>query len=298
MAEWRERILPDAQQSAQGEFDHRTGREIRRLCREGALDRPTAGVARGFAQANLVILSREYAADFEEFCRLNPQPCPLLEVASPGSWEPMQTAPGADVRTDLPRYRIYRYGRLTERTTSILHAWTQYEGRDGLTCFLIGCSFTFERALLRAGIPVRHLEEGCNVPMFRTNVFCRTAGPFAGPMVVSMRPMTPEQAETARTITAAMPRSHGAPIHVGDPAILGIDDLSRPTYGDAVTVRPGEIPVFWACGVTPIEAILRAAPPFAVTHEPGHMLVTDLRDGHCCPENQRDENNAPWSNAF
>ncbi|MBI4716733.1 MAG: putative hydro-lyase [Planctomycetes bacterium] len=250
-----------------------SGREIRAACRAGAFDGPTAGAARGFAQVNVVILPACDAGDFAEFCRRNPKPCPVLEVTSPGRVEPVRLAPGADLRTDLPRYRVLRQGRCVDRPKDILSVW-----RDDFVAFLIGCSFTFETALLEAGVPVRHIEEQRNVPMYRTGVACTPAGAFAGPLVVSMRPMNPEHVEVARRVTAAVPRVHGAPVYVGDPTALGIADLARPDYGEAVTVRPGEVPVFWACGVTPMEAILRARPEIAVTHEPGHMLVTDVRD--------------------
>lgn len=227
----------------------------------------------GFAQANLVILPGEVAAEFEEFCRSNPRPCPLLEVTEPGSYRPTRLAPDADLRTDLPRYRVYRRGVCVDRPSDVASCWG-----ENFVAFLIGCSFTFESALLDAGIPVRHIEESRNVPMFRTNIACKPVGRFHGPLVVSMRPMTHEQADRAAEITARFPSVHGAPIQIGDPAKLGITDLDRPDHGDAVTIRPGEVPVFWACGVTPMEAILRAELDLAITHEPGHMLVTDLRD--------------------
>lgn len=266
-----------------------SGREIRELCRRGSFDCPTSGAAMGFTQVNLVILRRGAAAEFEEFCRLNPKPCPLLEVTEVGSFEPRRFAPGADLRTDLPRYRVYRNGVCADRPTDLLAYWpsdpsppphsqkraTAYQDWIG---FLIGCSFTFEAALLAGGVPVRHIEEGRNVPMYRTNRPCKTAGRFHGPLVVSMRPMTPSQAEQAVEITSQFPDVHGAPIQIGDTAALGIADLARPDYGNTVTIRPGEIPVFWACGVTPMEAILRANLDIAITHEPGHMLVTDQRD--------------------
>jgi uncharacterized protein YcsI (UPF0317 family) len=248
-------------------------REVRALCRTGVFSGPTAGVCDGFVQVNLVILPQRWAADFERFCRLNPRPCPLLEVLAPGCPHPPRLAPDADVRTDLPRYRVLRGGVCTERPTDLRHVWG-----DDLVTFLIGCSFTFEAALIEAGLPVRHVEERCNVPMYRTSIPCVPSGPFAGPMVVSMRPMSPEQARRATQITAPCTSVHGAPVHTGDPETIGIIHLDRPDYGDAVTIRPGEVPVFWACGVTPLEAIHRAAPELAIVHEPGHMLVTDVRD--------------------
>ncbi len=250
-----------------------TPADIRALCRAGRFDRPTAGLAMEYAQANLVVLRAADAGAFEQFCRLNPKPCPLLEVTAPGQYEPVQTAPGADLRTDLPRYRVFVKGACVERPTSIGHDW-----RDDLVAFLIGCSFTFEWAVTRAGLPVRHLEEGKNVPMYRTDVSCTPAEPFAGPMVVSMRPMTPQQAEVAAQVTGRYPDVHGAPVHVGNPSAIGIADITKPDYGDAVTIKPDEVPVFWACGVTPMEAIARAKPEIAITHEPGHMFITDVRN--------------------
>jgi len=261
-------------------YANKTGAEIRALCRGGAFDRPTAGVALGYTQVNLVILRAEASEEFEAFCRANPKPCPLLERTAPGRYEPRSMAPHADVRTDLPRYRVLQHGRCVERPTSIPTYWlnaTRSRASD-FVAFLIGCSFTFETALLKAGVPVRHIEQGTNVPMYRTNIACTPAGRFRGPLVVSMRPMTPAEAELATRITAAFPRVHGAPIHLGDPSAIGIADLTRPDYGDAVTLRRGEIPVFWACGVTPMEAIIRAKLDIAITHEPGHMLVTDVTD--------------------
>ena len=197
------------------------------------------------------------AFDFLRFCVRNPKPCPVLEVCDPGSPEPAALAPGADLRTDLPRYRVWRHGELAGEATDVRGEW-----REDLVAFLIGCSFTFERALLDAGLPVRHVEQGVNVPMYRTARACRPAGRFSGPLVVSMRPMTPEQAEQAAEITARFPDVHGAPVHAGDPAELGIEDLGAPDYGDPVELRDGEIPVFWACGVTP-QAAPRVASPRA-----------------------------------
>jgi len=243
------------------------------MCRANQHIGPSVGAALGFVQANLVVLPHSFAGDFREFCLRNPAPCPLLEVTDVGRFEPTALAPGADLRTDLPRYRVFRYGACMDRPLSILHYW-----QDDFVAFLIGCSFTFEAAMLNAGLPVRHIEEGRNVPMYRTSIPCEPSGPFVAPLVVSMRPMTPAQAEEARRVTAQFPGVHGAPVHVGEPARIGIANLNRPDYGDAVTIHGGETPVFWACGVTPMEALRQAKLPIAVTHEPGHMFVTDLRD--------------------
>jgi uncharacterized protein YcsI (UPF0317 family) len=245
-------------------------REIRGMIRAGGWRRPTAGLAPGYAQANLVIVPKDDAPELELFCRRNPRPCPLLEVTKPGSPQPHSLAPGADLRTDLPRYRLYRRGELAERLTAISDLW-----RDDLVAFLLGCSFTFESALVAAGIPVRHLEQGCNVPMYLTTVECQPAGRFQGPLVVSMRPIPDHLVAEAVRLTERFPAVHGAPVHAGDPAALGIPDLAAPDFGGSVTVRAGEVPVFWACGVTLLEAARRAGLPFMITHEPGHMLITD-----------------------
>jgi uncharacterized protein YcsI (UPF0317 family) len=250
-----------------------TGAEVRRLARTGALKGPTPSLAMGYVQANLAIVPRDIAFDFLLFCQRNPRPCPILDVTDPGCPEPRCVAPGADVRTDAPRYRVYRYGELIEEPTDLLSWW-----RDDLVAFLLGCSFTFENALMKAGIPVRHIEQGCNVPMYRTNIACRSAGVFAGPMVVSMRPLTPAQAEAATLICKRFPRAHGTPLHYGDPAAIGIRDIAHPDFGDPVEIRRGEAPVFWACGVTPQAVAMSARPALLLTHAPGHMFVTDLRD--------------------
>jgi uncharacterized protein YcsI (UPF0317 family) len=252
---------------------HVTGADIRQLARRGELTGPTPGLARGFVQANLVVVPRELAFDFLLFCQRNPKPCPLLDVTEPGSPEPRLAAPEADLREDVPRYRVYRDGELVEELTNLRRWW-----RDDLVGFLLGCSFTFENALVQAGVAVRHLETGCNVPMYRTNLPCRPAGVFRGPLVVSMRPLTPSKAVRAVQVCSRFPRAHGAPVHLGDPAALGIRDLARPDFGDPVEVRPGEVPVFWACGVTPQAVAMEVRPPLLITHKPGHMFVTDLRD--------------------
>ena len=232
---------------------------------------PTSGYCRDWTQANLISLPREYAYDFLLFAQRNPQPCPVLEVTEPG-----ETSAGifaGDLRTDLPAYRVYRDGELVEERTDVTELW-----RDDLVSFLVGCSFTFESALLEAGVPVRHLETGRNVPMYRTNRQCRPAGRLSGPLVVSMRPVPAELVPAAVRITSRYPAVHGAPVHVGEPAELGITDVDRPDFGDPVEIRPGEIPVFWACGVTPQAAVMQSRPPFAIGHAPGHMAITDARD--------------------
>ena len=246
---------------------------LRAAARAGDHTGPTAGLAPGYTQANLVALPEADAFDFLRFCVQNPKPCPVLDVTDAGSPEPAQMAPGADLRTDVPRYRIWRDGELVEQPEDAREHW-----REDMVAFLIGCSFTFERALLADGLPIRHIEQGVNVPMYRTSWPCRSAGRFSGPLVVSMRPMRPEQAIRATQVTTRYASVHGAPVHVGDPGNLGIADLGRPDYGDAVEVRDDEVPVFWACGVTPQAAVMASRLPFAITHAPGYMLITDTPD--------------------
>jgi uncharacterized protein YcsI (UPF0317 family) len=250
-----------------------TGADVRIACRSGKLTGPTPGFALGFVQANLVVLPRDWAFDFLLFCQRNPKPCPLLDVTEPGDPVPRLVAPEADLRTDLPAYRVWRNGELVEEPTDVQRHW-----RDDLVGFLVGCSFTFENALLVAGVPVRHVEQGMNVPMYRTNIPCISAGRFSGPLVVSMRPLKPDQAVKATQICSRFPQAHGAPLHFGDPGAIGIRDINQPDFGDAVEIRPGEVPVFWACGVTPQAVLMEARPPVAITHKPGHMFLTDLKD--------------------
>lgn len=250
-----------------------TGRDAREMIRQGKWRKPTAGLAPGYVQANLVVLPRDLAYDFLLFTQRNPKPCPVIEVTETGSPEPRLTAPGADLRTDIPAYRIYRDGQLAREVTDLLGTWT-----PDLVAFLLGCSFSFETALLEAGVPVRHIEEGKNVSMFVTSIPCTPAGPFAGPLVVTMRPIPAPLVPKAVQISGRFPAVHGAPVHVGDPAALGIRDLGKPDFGDPVTIRPGEIPVFWACGVTPQAVAMQARPTLLISHAPGHMFVTDLRD--------------------
>ncbi|MUL43595.1 putative hydro-lyase [Streptomonospora sp. PA3] len=247
-----------------------TPTQARALFRSG-LRTPTAGFCAGYAQANLIALPRDTAFDFLLFAQRNPKSCPVLEATDPGE----VSAPvfAGDLRTDLPAYRVYEHGRLVAETTDAADHW-----REDLVAFLIGCSFTFETPMLEAGIPIRHIEAGGNVAMYRTDRACRPAGRLSGPLVVSMRPIPAQRVADAVRITARYPSVHGAPVHVGDPAALGIADLGAPDFGDPVEVRPGEVPVFWACGVTPQAAVMASAPEFAIAHAPGHMAVTDARD--------------------
>jgi uncharacterized protein YcsI (UPF0317 family) len=249
-----------------------TPAEVRAAIRRGEWRRPTAGLARGWAQANLVVLPKANAYDFLLFCQRNPRPCPLLDVTDAGSPVPRLIAPEADLRTDIPLYRVYRDGRPAAELTDIVDLWA-----DDMVGFLLGCSFTFEDGLLAAGIPVRHIEEDVNVPMYVTNIPCRPAGIFHGPMVVSMRPIPHSQVTRAVQVTSRFPGVHGAPVHIGDPAHIGIKDIARPDYGDPVSIREGEVPVFWACGVTPQAVALEAKPGLLISHAPGHMFVSDLR---------------------
>lgn len=248
-----------------------TGARARSRIRTGEFRGPTAGLAAGNVQANLVILPKALAHDFLRFAQANPKPCPVLGVSEPGDPRLPSLGEDLDIRTDLPKYRVWRHGELVEEPDEIRHAW-----RDDLVSFALGCSFSFEQALAEEGIELRHIICGSNVPMYRTNIRCAAAGPFAGPLVVSMRPLRPADAIRAVQITSRFPSVHGAPVHLGLPEAIGIADLGRPDYGDSVPVRDGELPVFWACGVTPQAVIAEAKPEFCITHAPGAMLVTDL----------------------
>ncbi len=245
--------------------------EARTLMRTGEWTGITPGIAPGYAQANLAVLPRELAYDFLLFCVRNPKPCPLLDVTDAGSPVPRLAAPGADLRTDLPRYRVYHHGELVDEPFSIENYWS-----DDLVAFLLGCSFTFEHGLREAGVPLRHIDRGCNVPMYRTTVDCQPAGMFHGPLVVSMRPIPANLVATAVQISGRYPAVHGAPVQVGAPEALGIQSLDRPDWGDRVAVQSGEVPVFWACGITPQAVAMVARPPLMITHAPGHMFVTDI----------------------
>lgn len=246
--------------------------EIWKKIRAGEITGPTAGMCAGYAQANLVILPKEYAEDFRQFAEKNPKPCPILEIIE-GSPAIHAMGEGANLVTDIPRYFIYKNGVKVDEVTDASSYW-----QDDFVGFLIGCSFSFEEALLQAGIDVRHISMGCNVPMFKTSIECEKAGVFEGPLVCSMRPMTPENAKIAAEITGRYPNVHGAPVQIGDPEAIGVKDVMKPDYGDPVEFHEGEIPVFWACGVTPQAAIERAKPPIVITHAPGHMFITNVKN--------------------
>lgn len=245
--------------------------EVRAMIRTGEITGQTSGMCDGYAQANLAILPKDLAFDFLLFTQRNKKPCPVLDVTEAGSPVPRLTAPGADIRTDIPRYRIYRKGELTDEVTDISSFW-----RDDLVAFLLGCSFSFEAPMIEAGLEVRHITDHHNVPMYKTNIECVPAGVFYGPMVVSMRPMKPADAIRAVQITTRMPFVHGAPIHIGDPEAIGIHDIDKPDFGEPSEIRPGEVPVFWACGVTPQAVAMAVKPEFMITHAPGHMFITDI----------------------
>lgn len=244
---------------------------VRSVIRQGHWTSQTSGLANGHVQGNVVILPAAEAGDFLRYCQRNPKPCPVLAVSEPGQAELPSLGADIDICTDLPRYRVWRHGELVDEPTDISALW-----RKDMVTFVLGCSFSFEQALQEAGLRIRHIDQGSNVPMYRTNTATEPAGPFHGPMVVSMRPFKAADAIRAVQITSRFPDVHGAPVHIGDPAQIGIADLAKPDYGDAVEVLPDEIPVFWACGVTPQAAIMQARPEFCITHAPGAMLITDL----------------------
>ena len=254
-------------------FDRADPRAVRRAVRSSVWRGHTAGLARGYVQGNVCILPREYADDFFVFCQRNPKPCPLLAASNPGDPRLPTLAEDLDIRTDVPSYRVFRDGEFVEDVPDLRSLW-----RDDLVAFVLGCSFSFEEALIDAGLPLRYVAQGRNVPMYLTNIETEPAGPFRGPMVVSMRPFTPANAIRAIQITSRFPNVHGAPVHIGRPDLIGIEDLSRPWVGDATEVMDDELPVFWACGVTPQSAVRHARPPLCITHTPGHMIVTDLRN--------------------
>src|SRR4029077_1929932 len=259
---------------AAGQFcedqDSLVSRQGRLACRAG-MATTTAGVAGGFVQGNLAILPEKLAGSFHRFCQLNPKPCPIIGMSDVGDPRIPSLGIDLDIRTDLPRYRVWRDGEVVEEPTDIMAHW-----RDDLVAFVLGCSYSFEEALMAEDLPIRHVERKLRVPMYRTNIACTPSGPFAGPMVVSMRPFKPADAIRAVQITSRFPAVHGAPVHLGHPHSIGIADIDKPDYGDARPVAPDEIPVFWACGVTPQSVIAAARVPFAITHSPGLMLVTDL----------------------
>jgi uncharacterized protein YcsI (UPF0317 family) len=250
-----------------------TGLAARLAVRRNQYDGTTSGFAPGSVQANLAILPRALAEDFMRFCQLNPKPCPVIGVGIPGDWRLPALADDLDIRTDLPRYRVWRNGELVDEPHDLMRWW-----RDDLVTFALGCSFSFEQALLEGGIELRHMTCDCTVPMYRTSIETKPAGPFHGPLVVSMRPMRPADAIRAVQITTRFPSVHGAPVHLGMPELIGIKDIGKPDWGDAVPIHDDEMPVFWACGVTPQSVIMAVKPEFCITHYPGAMLVTDRRN--------------------
>ena len=248
-------------------------RKVRELIRNGEITTPTAGMCGGYAQGNLVILPKKQAYDFLLFATRNKKPCPLLEVSDVGSREFKRTAPGSDIARDIPLYRVYKNGEMVDECPDVSGYF-----RDDFVSFLIGCSFTFESALIEEGISVRHIDMGRNVPMYITNIQCQPAGMFSGPTVVSMRPIPYEQVIKAVNITGRYPQVHGSPLHIGDPAHIGIKDINKPDFGDAVEIKDGEVPVFWACGVTPQAVVMNIKPEIVITHSPGYMFITDIKN--------------------
>ena len=250
-----------------------TPEEVRSLIRGGKFVRPTGGVAPGHVQANLAVLPRDVAFDFLLFCQRNPKPCPLLEVVEAGFTEPKSMAPGADLRTDLGLYRVYEYGEMVAEVEDASEFW-----RDDMVSFLLGCSFSFETALIEAGVSLPHIERCSNVSMFITNIETTPAGIFSGPMVVSMRAVPRNKLVRAVQVTSRFPSVHGAPVHIGDPEAIGIRDVTTPDLGDPTDFHDDDVPVFWACGVTPQAVAMSSKPPIMITHSPGHMFITDRRD--------------------
>ena len=247
--------------------------EVRKLIREGKITCQTSGMCLGYAQANLVIVPKDIAYDFLLFTQRNPKSCPLLEVGDVGDKFLKYLGKDINIAKDIPKYRIYKKGELIGEYTDIEKFW-----REDFVSFLIGCSFSFESELLEADIPVKHIEEGCNVPMFKTNINCNEAGIFKGKMVVSMRPIPKDKIVKSVLVSGSMPKVHGAPIHIGNPKDIGIKDINKPDFGDKVIIKEGEVPVFWPCGVTPQSVIMNVKPEIVITHSPGHMLITDIKN--------------------
>lgn len=254
------------------DLSHLNPQEVRKIVREEKHVSHMSGAAQGYVVCNLVVLPDRYAQEFMVFCLRNPAACPVLDVTEAGDPEPKMVAPGADVRTDVSKYRVYREGRVADEVTDIRSLW-----RDDFVAFLIGGTFSFEREMMDAGMSLRHIEENKTCPNYITNLQCASTRSFHGPLVVSMRPLVKEHVVRAVQISSRYPKAHGAPVHIGYPELIGIKDLSRPDFGEAVTVRPGEIPVFWACGVTPQTVAMESKPEIMITHAPGHPIITDLK---------------------
>ncbi|WP_419726724.1 putative hydro-lyase [Terrisporobacter petrolearius] len=247
--------------------------KVRKMIREGKYSKPTSGICSGYAQANLVILPKDLAYDFLLFTQRNPKSCPILEVSDEGSRSLKYIAKGVDIAKDIPKYRVYENGILRGEYEDVEEFW-----QEDFVSFLIGCSFSFESELIKNHIEVRHIAQGRNVPMYKTNIECIEAGIFKGNMVVSMRPIPYNQVIKAVTVTEQFPKVHGTPIHIGDPKIIGIEDINSPEFGDSVTIKKGEVPIFWPCGVTPQSVVMNVKPSIVITHSPGHMLITDIKN--------------------
>lgn len=248
-------------------------KEVRALIRNGEIVQQTSGMCRGHIQANLAIVPKDLAFDFLLFAQRNPKSCPILDVTDVGDPEPKLMANGSDLRYDIPKYRIYKYGKLVDEVLNLSGYW-----RNDLVGFLIGCSFSFESAMLNAHIPIRHIEDKHNVPMYITNIECQPAGKFHGKMVVSMRPIPYKLIVKAVQSTSRFPQVHGAPVHIGDPSLIGIKNVNKPDFGDVSMINEGEVPVFWACGVTPQSIAMTSKPELMITHSPGYMFLCDPMD--------------------
>lgn len=251
-----------------------TGAQVRRLIRSGTFLQPTSGVAPHHVQANVAILPKEVAFEFLLFCQRNPKPCPVVEVIEAGEVEAALTAPGSDIRTDVPLYRVYKNGKMVDEPQTLESHW-----RGDLVTFLLGCSFSFEHALMANGIDLPYYGTQVNVPMFITDIQTEKSGEFGGPMVVSHRWIPQDKVVRAVQATSRFPSTHGAPIHIGDPSKIGISDITKPDFGEVWEQgSEDDVPVFWACGVTPQSVAIASKPELMITHSPGHMFVTDLMD--------------------
>ena len=244
------------------------------LFRTGQYTGRTSSFSQGYVQGSLYILPEEYALDFATYCHRNPKACPLLAIGLVGDPYLPVLGQDLDVRTDVPRYRVMQDGEVIDEPTDIRNLW-----RDDFVSFVVGCSFSFEHALTMSGVSLRECARGDNVVMYQTNIDTFPAGPFGGKLIVTMRPLVPAQAIQAIQVTSHFQNSHGAPVHIGVPEHIGISDLESPLFNaKPPQMRPDELPVFWACGVTALFAVKHARPSMCIMHKPGSMVIADLQN--------------------
>lgn len=251
----------------------KTPEEIRECIRKEKWIGPTTGIALGFVQANLVIIPEKLALEFIIFCQRNHSACPILEITEPGIASLNYLAKNVDIRTDLPKYRVYKKGVLMDEPLNIIDYW-----RSDFVSIFIGCSLSFEKALTDSNIPLRHLECKKNGAIYISSIKCNPTGMFRGNMAVSLRPIPRHQLIRTIQITSRFYNAHGAPVHIGDPDLIGIKNLDEVYYGDPPIFKENDVPVFWACGVTPQVVASESKPEIMITHSPTHLFVSDIKD--------------------